>query len=171
MATKGLRVAYERFGSGADPNAPHNRQNFDTQDTQQPAAAAPAAGTGLTGNATVTPPAAADTVLTLTGGASATAHRSVPPGREAQQGLALAAAAAAAAGVGAAAGGETVKISRPRRTPKVPKYFYLEEEGMVEDGSADAPGRSRSRSTAGKGKSKVCVSLSCTWFAGVDCPA
>ncbi|CAM9608239.1 unnamed protein product, partial [Ectocarpus sp. 8 AP-2014] len=74
-------------------------------------------------------------------------HRSVPPGLAAQRGLALAAAAAAAAGVGAAAGGETVKVSRPRRTPKVPKYLT---EGMVGDGGTDAP----VRSIAGKGKKR-----------------
>ncbi|CAM9142920.1 unnamed protein product [Ectocarpus sp. 12 AP-2014] len=148
MATKGLRVAHERFGSDGDPNAPHNRPNFDTQDTQhQPAAAAaaaaaapPAAGTRLTGSATAAPPAAAGKVLT--GSATATTHRSAPPGQAAQRGLALAGAAAAAA-----AGGETVKVSRPRRTPKVPKYLT---EGMVGDGGADAP----VRSIAGKGKKR-----------------
>lgn len=148
MATKGLRVAHERFGSDGDPNAPHNRPNFDTQGTQQQpaaAAAAPAPGSRLTESG-----AAAGKVLT--GSTTATTHRSVPPGQAAHRGLALAAAAAAAAGVGAAAGGKTVKVSRPRRTPKVPKYLT---EGMVGDGGADAP----VRSIAGKGK--VCVSLSC----------
>ncbi|CAN0461268.1 unnamed protein product, partial [Ectocarpus sp. 12 AP-2014] len=94
----------------------------------------------LTGSATAAPPAAAGKVLT--GSATATTHRSAPPGQAAQRGLALAGAAAAAA-----AGGETVKVSRPRRTPKVPKYLT---EGMVGDGGADAP----VRSIAGKGKKR-----------------
>lgn len=50
--------------------------------------------------------------------------RALAPGKAARQGLALAAAAAAAA----ASGGE--KISRPRRTPKLPRHLA---EGMDVD--------------------------------------
>lgn len=73
---------------------------------------------------------------------SAIANHALAPGEAAQQGLALAAAAVAAA----AGGGE--KVSRPRRTSKLPRHLA---EGMDVDDGAELS------SVAGKVRACACT--------------